>query len=80
MPPSNNEPVPITSLDPRQLQGLKERLESDLNLLGANNVQLQKAAGAFSSSNRAIETLAKSKEGGSRSRRLPADPSAPRPR
>lgn len=63
MPPAENAPIPITSLDPQQLMQIRDRLETDIQNLSQSSTTLAKLAGAFSNSGKAIETLDRSKEG-----------------
>lgn len=60
MPPKQ---VDITTFEPRQLQGLQENLENEINNLAQSSMALQKAAGEYGNSGRALEQLAEQKEG-----------------
>lgn len=57
------EGLRIDTLDPQQLVTLKERLEGDIQRMVSSNVSLQRAAGAFGASGKAIETLKNGEEG-----------------
>lgn len=61
--PESNGGLRIDTLDPQQLHQLKERLEGDVQRMASSNVSLQRAAGAFGVSGKAIETLKAGKEG-----------------
>jgi hypothetical protein len=63
---AKDAPIRIETLDPNQLNGLRERFESDLEQLMQSSMSLQRITAAFGSSGKAIETLAASKEGASR--------------
>ena len=75
MPPAPEQGggVRIDNLPLEQLTGLKERLEGDIQRMVSSNISLQRAAGAFGGSGKAIETLQASKAG-ARRRRPPACP------
>ena len=60
MPPKQ---VDIASLDPRQIQSIHEQLESEINNFAQSSVALQRAAGEYGSSGRALEQLAEQQEG-----------------
>ena len=60
MPPKQ---VDINTFEPRQLQGLQENLENEINNLAQSSMALQKAAGEYGNSGRALEQLAEQKEG-----------------
>lgn len=60
MPPQQ---VDISSFEPRQLQSIHEQLENEINNLAQSSMALQKAAGEYGSSGRALEALAEQKEG-----------------
>ena len=55
--------VDISSLDPRQLQSIQEQIENEINNLAQSSVALQRAAGEYGSSGRALEQLAEQQEG-----------------
>lgn len=60
MPPKQ---VDISTFEPRQLQGVQESLENEINNLAQSSMALQKAAGEYGNSGRALEQLAEQKEG-----------------
>lgn len=60
MPPKQ---IDIASLDPRQLQSVHEQIESEINNLAQSSVALQRAAGEYANSGRALEQLSEQKEG-----------------
>lgn len=55
--------VDISTFEPRQLQAVQESLESEINNLANSSMALQKAAGEYGNSGRALEHLAEQKEG-----------------
>ncbi len=55
--------IDISTLSPKQLNGLREQLEMDLNNYLQSSVALQRAAGDFHSSGLAIEELAQQEQG-----------------
>ena len=55
--------VDISTFEPRQLQAVQESLESEINNLANSSMALQKAAGEYGNSGRALEQLAEQKEG-----------------
>ena len=57
------EQIPITSLSPQELVGVRDRLQGDVDQMTESGAQLQRLLAHFSASSRAIETLAESKEG-----------------
>lgn len=59
MPPKQ---VDISSLEPRQLQSVQEQIENEINNLAQSSVALQRAAGEYGSSGRALEQLAEQQE------------------
>lgn len=59
MPPKQ---IDIASLDPRQLQSVHEQIESEINNLAQSSVALQRAAGEYANSGRALEQLSEQKE------------------
>jgi hypothetical protein len=58
-----NEPIPITALDPQQLMSIKSRMEDELQQIGTSAMQLNKAANLFQTSKNSIDELAASEEG-----------------
>ena len=57
------EQIPITSLSPQELVGVRDRVQGDVDAMTESGAQLQRLLAHFSASSRAIETLAESKEG-----------------
>lgn len=60
MPPKQ---VDISALEPRQLQGIQESLQNEINNLANSSMALQKAAGEYGNSGRALEQLAEQQTG-----------------
>ena len=60
MPPKQ---VDISALDPRQLQSIHEQIQNEMENLAQSSVALQRAAGEYGSSGRALEQLSDQKEG-----------------
>ena len=60
MPPKQ---IDISSLDPRQLQSIHEQIQSEMESLAQSSVALQRAAGEYGNSGRALEQLSEQKEG-----------------
>ena len=60
MPPKQ---VDISTLDPRQLQSIHEQIENEINNLVQSSVALQRAAGEYGNSGRALQQLSEQKEG-----------------
>ncbi len=60
MPPKQ---VDISTLDPRQLQSIHEQIENESNNLVQSSVALQRAAGEYGNSGRALQQLSEQKEG-----------------
>jgi hypothetical protein len=60
MPPKQ---VDISTLDPRQLQSIHESIENEINNLVQSSVALQRAAGEYGNSGRALQQLSEQKEG-----------------
>lgn len=60
MPPKQ---VDISTLDPRQLQSIHEQIQSEMESLAQSSVALQRAAGEYGNSGRALEQLSDQKEG-----------------
>lgn len=63
MPPREKQMIDLNTLDPEQLNMLKEQFQEELNGLMRSTVALQKAAGEFGASGQAIEALQEQKEG-----------------
>ena len=63
MPPKEPQPIDLNTLDARELGHLKENLESEVQSLTQSAVSLQRVAGEFGKSGRAIERLAEAEEG-----------------
>lgn len=59
MPPKQ---VDISTLDPRQLQSIHEQIENEINNLVQSSVALQRAAGEYGNSGRALQQLSEQKE------------------
>ncbi|KAL3132864.1 hypothetical protein ABBQ38_006788 [Trebouxia sp. C0009 RCD-2024] len=59
MPPKQ---VDISTLDPRQLQSIHEQIQSEMESLAQSSVALQRAAGEYGNSGRALEQLSDQKE------------------
>ncbi len=55
--------VDISTLDPRQLQSIHEQIENEINNLVQSSVALQRAAGEYGNSGRALQQLSEQKEG-----------------
>ena len=60
MPPKQ---IDISTLDPRQLQSIHEQIQSEMESLAQSSVALQRAAGEYGNSGRALEQLSEQKEG-----------------
>ena len=60
MPPKQ---VDISALEPRQLQSIHEQIQSEMENLAQSSVALQRAAGEYGNSGRALEQLSEQKEG-----------------
>lgn len=60
MPPKQ---IDVSSLDPRQLQSIHEQIQSEMESLAQSSVALQRAAGEYGNSGRALEQLSEQKEG-----------------
>jgi hypothetical protein len=58
-----NEPIPITALDPQQLMNIRSRMEDELQQIATSAMQLNKAANLFQTSKTSIEELVASEEG-----------------
>lgn len=65
MPPKQKEDdrVDITTLTPRELVDLRERMEADFDRLAESQAVLNRLVSRLNASSHAIETLAASKEG-----------------
>lgn len=63
MPPNEGQPIDLGTLDVRELTGLQENLQADVQNLTQSAIALQRAAGDFGKSGQAIERLAEQKEG-----------------
>ena len=61
MPPKQ---IDISTLDPRQLQSIHEQIQTEMESLAQSSVALQRAAGEYGNSGRALEQLSEQKEGG----------------
>jgi prefoldin alpha subunit len=55
--------IDLSTLDGRELAGLQEQLDAEVQNLTQSAMTLQRAAGGFGKSGRAIEQLAQQKEG-----------------
>ncbi len=53
----------LGTLDPEQLASVQQQLEEEIQSLAQSSLALQKAAGEFGKSGRAVEALAEQKEG-----------------
>lgn len=60
MPPKQ---IDISTLDPRQLQSIHEQIQSEMESLAQSSVALQRAAGEYGNSGRALEQLSEQQEG-----------------
>lgn len=60
MPPKQ---VDISTLDPRQLQSIHEQIENEINNLAQSSVALQRAAGEYGNSGRALQQLSEQQTG-----------------
>ena len=60
MPPKQ---VDISTLEPRQLQSIHEQIQNEMENLAQSSVALQRAAGEYGNSGRALEQLSEQKEG-----------------
>jgi hypothetical protein len=63
MPPKERQTIDLNTLSAEQLDTIREQLEEEIQSFIRSSVALQKAAGEFGSSGRAIENLAEQKEG-----------------
>ena len=63
MPPKEQQGVDLNALDPEQLASVQQQLEEEIQGLAQSSVALQKAAGEFGKSGRAVEALGQQKEG-----------------
>lgn len=63
MPPKERQAIDLSTLDAQQLSSIREQLEEEVQSFVRSSVALQKAAGEFGSSGRAIESLSEQKEG-----------------
>lgn len=63
MPPKERQAIDLNTLDAQQLGSIREQLEEEVQSFVRSSVALQKAAGEFGSSGRAIESLSEQKEG-----------------
>ena len=63
MPPKERQRVDLSALDPEQLASVQQQLEEEIQSLAQSSLALQKAAGEFGKSGRAVEALAEQKEG-----------------
>lgn len=63
MPPKERQAIDLNTLDAQQLSSIREQLEEEVQSFVRSSVALQKAAGEFGSSGRAIESLSEQKEG-----------------
>lgn len=63
MPPKSGTPIDLNTLDPRELAGLKEDLQNQVESLTRSALVLQKTAGEFGKAGQAVETLKDQKEG-----------------
>ncbi len=63
MPPKERKAIDLNTLDAQQLSSIREQLEEEIQSFVRSSVALQKAAGEFGSSGRAIESLGEQKEG-----------------
>lgn len=63
MPPKERQLLDLNTLDADQLNSIRDQLEEDIQSFARSVVALQKAAGEFGNSGRAIETLAEQTEG-----------------
>ena len=57
------KPIDLSLLDPKELSSLREQLDGEVQSLTQSAVALQRAAGEFGKSGKAIETLAEQEEG-----------------
>jgi hypothetical protein len=55
--------IDLSTLDARELSSLREQMDAEVQSLTQSAVALQRAAGDFGKSGRAIEKLAEQKEG-----------------
>lgn len=55
--------VDLSLLDPKELASLREQLDGEVQSLTQSAVALQRAAGEFGKSGKAIETLSQQEEG-----------------
>ncbi len=65
MAPKERQTLDLNTLDAEQLQSIREQLEEEIQSFARSSVALQKAAGEFGNSGRAIETLSEQTEGAS---------------
>lgn len=63
MLPKEQAGVDLNALDPEQLASFQQQLEEEIQGLAQSSVALQKAAGEFGKSGRAVEALGQQKEG-----------------
>jgi hypothetical protein len=63
MPPKERQVIDLNTLDAQQLSSIREQLEEEIQSFVRSSVALQKAAGEFGSSGRAVEALSEQKEG-----------------
>ena len=63
MAPKKENVIDLSTLDVRELAALQEQLDGEVQSLTQSAVTLQRAAGGFGKSGRAIEQLAQQKEG-----------------
>lgn len=63
MPPKERQAIDLNTLDAQQLSSIREQLEEEIQSFVRSSVTLQKAAGEFGSSGRAVEALSEQKEG-----------------
>ena len=63
MPPKDQPGVDLNALDPEQLASVQQQLEEEIQGLAQSSVALQKAAGEFGKSGRAVDALGQQKEG-----------------
>ena len=62
-PKERQQRVDLSSLEPEQLASVQQQLEEEIQSLAQSSIALQKAAGEFGKSGRAVDALAEQKEG-----------------
>ena len=70
-PKERQQRVDLSSLEPEQLASVQQQLEEEIESLAQSIMALQKAAGEFGKSGRAVEAMAEQKEGERNSVRSP---------